>query len=96
MTRFATFIFSGILFLTVSCEKCKRCSYTYDVTTIVQGVNGEEEVKSTITGTLFEEDGSTFGDECIKKEESFTIDQVYQSKKDTTVLDNFDFTCADV
>ena len=95
MTRSATFILFGLLFVFASCEKCTRCSYTYDVTTIVQGVNGEEEEVATITGTLFEEDGTPFGDECIKpnKGESFTIEQVYQSKKDTTVLDNFDFTC---
>ena len=96
MKRLGTFILFGVLLSTTSCEKCRRCSYTYEVTTIIQGVNGEEENVSEVTGTLFNEDGTSFGDECIKNDESYTIDQVYQSKKDTTILDNFDFSCEDV
>lgn len=91
-------LFFGLLFVSItffSCEKCKSCTFSYSVTTIEQGVNGEEEKKTTVTGTLSDEDGLPFGEECIKKDESFTIDQVYQSKKDTTVLDDFDFQCQD-
>lgn len=85
-------VFSVFFF---SCEKCKSCSFTYTITTIEQGVNGEEEVKTTVNGTLTDENGLPLNEECIKNEESFTIEQVYQTKKDTTVLDDFDFTCED-
>lgn len=95
------FTFLGIIGLTLlfgSCEKCKRCSYTYDVTTIKQTVNGEEEEVTTVTGVLTGPDSLAFGEECIKenKGESFTIEQWYQAKQDTTVLDNFQYTCQDI
>ncbi len=93
----SSIVITGLVFssLFYSCEKCKSCSFSYTITTIEQGVNGEEEKKTTVTGTLTDEDGLPLNEECIKKDESFTIEQVYQSKKDTTVLDDFDFTCED-
>lgn len=95
-SAFITLIFVS-LFLS-SCEKCKRCSYTYTKTTTVQTVNGEEEVTTEYTGVLSDESGETFGEECIKESEgeSFTIEQFYQNKADTTNLDNFEFTCQDL
>lgn len=95
MRAWALFSLLSIVFITVSCEKCKRCTYTYDVTTIEQGVNGEEEKVTTVSGSLNNPDGSSFREECIKNDESFTIEQYYQAKKDTTTLDNFDFVCED-
>lgn len=86
----------GIVFLSASCEKCKRCTYAYDVTTIEQGVNGEETVVITKENLILTgPDGLPFREECIKKDESFTIEQWYQGKKDTTTLDNFKVTCDD-
>ena len=96
--RLAFFALIGLATIFVSCEKCKRCSYTYTVTEIQQTINGEQEVVSERTGVLEGPDGETFSEECIKesKDESFTIEQWYQNKADTTVLDNFAFTCEDL
>jgi repressor of nif and glnA expression len=96
MTRIALIAVFGLLFITVSCEKCKRCSYTYDEILIQQGVNGEEQVTVEHSGVLSTSDGTAaFGEECIKGDEQFTIEQFYQNKKDTTTLINFEFTCSD-
>ena len=98
MTPRLLFLIFGLVILSSSCEKCKRCTYSYDVTTIEQGVNGEETVVTKKEGLILTgEDGGPFREECIKenKGESFTIEQWYQSKKDTTNLDNFDFSCVD-
>jgi hypothetical protein len=95
MRAWAFFSLLTIIFITTSCEKCKRCTYTYEETTIEQGVNGEEEKVTVITGSLFNEDGTSFREECIKNDESYTIEQFYQAKMDTTVLDNFTFVCED-
>ncbi|MCB9222780.1 MAG: hypothetical protein R2780_10620 [Crocinitomicaceae bacterium] len=84
------------LVLMTSCEKCKRCSYKYTVTTIQQTVNGEVEKTDTLSGILQDESGANFSEECIKKDQEFTIEQYYQNKKDTTLLDNFSFTCVDL
>ncbi|UKN01895.1 hypothetical protein K6119_19415 [Paracrocinitomix mangrovi] len=96
MMRPAFILATFSLFLFGSCEKCKRCSYTYTETVIIQGVNGEEEQVTEKTGVLEGPEGDLFNEECIKKDESFTIEQWYQGKADTTMLDNFDFICEDV
>lgn len=93
MKRLGILFFVGFTVSLVSCEKCTRCSFTYDVTTIIQTVNGEEEQTTTITGFLSDTAGLTFREECLKKDEPETITQYYQAKKDTTVLDNFEFVC---
>ncbi|MEO9531798.1 MAG: hypothetical protein ABJG68_13540 [Crocinitomicaceae bacterium] len=95
MRAWALFSLLTIVFINTSCEKCKRCTYTYEETTIEQGVNGEEEKVTTYSGSLIKEDGTSFSEECIKNDESFTIEQFYQAKKDTTVLENFTFVCED-
>jgi hypothetical protein len=96
MARIPLFILFAIIVMNTSCEKCKRCSYTHDVTTIIQTVNGEVEEVSQVSGTLTDTSGAIFSEECVKKDEPETIEQFYQNKKDTTVLDNFQFTCVDV
>ncbi|MEX1001925.1 MAG: hypothetical protein WDZ35_07410 [Crocinitomicaceae bacterium] len=96
MQRYSFFLIIFLFFVSVSCEKCKRCSYTYEVTTIEQTPNGEEEKTTEVSGVLAKENGETFAEECIKKDEAFTIEQYYQDKKDTTVLNNFDFVCQDI
>lgn len=96
MMRSAFFALIALSIFFISCEKCKRCSYTYTVTEINQTLNGEEEVVTERTGVLEGPDGETFAEECIKKDETFTIEQWYQGKADTTNLDNFDFTCEDL
>lgn len=95
MSRALGLFFLFSLFMTASCEQCKRCEYTYDVTTIIQTVNGEEEQTVTQSGVLAGPDGETFSEECIKKDEEFTIEQWYQGKADTTTLDNFQYSCVD-
>ena len=80
----------------VSCERCMKCSYTYTVTTIEQGVNGEEEVVTTYTGYVRDTDSTALQDECIKGDEDFTIDDKYSFFADTTTLDNFDYTCTEL
>lgn len=82
-----------VLLAMSSCKKCKRCSYTYSAVTTKQGINGEEVVVQTVSGKLNDKDGAPFGEECIKRGESFTIEQFYQAKKDTTALEDFDFSC---
>ncbi|MBD3638579.1 MAG: hypothetical protein HUJ25_14595 [Crocinitomicaceae bacterium] len=94
--RLTLFLLLGLGVVFTSCEKCKQCSYTYDETVIIQTVNGEEEHTTQKSGVLQGPDGETFGEECIKKDESYTIDQWYQNKKDTTNLDNFKYTCVEV
>lgn len=83
----------GLIITTSSCEKCMKCSYTYTITTIQQTVNGEQEVVTTYTGYIITEDSTLFSEECIKKDESFTIESSYQLKGDTTTLDNYKYTC---
>ena len=95
MMRSAFIILLSAPFIFASCKKCKQCSYTYTKTSIVQTVNGEEEVTKSYNGVLSGPDGQTFSEECIKKDETFTIEQWYQAKQDTTVLDDFQFTCKD-
>lgn len=90
-------ILTGVSLMGVfSCEKCKKCSYTYTVTSIEQTVNGEQEVVNTYTGYVVLNDSVTLSDECIKGDESFTIEQHYINKGDTTVLDNYSYTCTDL
>lgn len=96
MSRLLLFIAAfGVISIT-SCEKCKRCTYSYTKTSIIQTINGEVEQTDTISGILTDEDGVNFSEECIKNDQEFTIEQWYQSKKDTTLLENFDFVCEDL
>jgi hypothetical protein len=85
-----------VLLVSTSCEKCKRCSYTYTQTSIIQTINGEVEQTDTLSAVLYDEDGLVFSEECIKNDQEFTIEQAYQIKKDTTVLENFNFVCEDL
>ena len=84
-----------LVFIINSCEKCKRCSFTYTTTDIIQTVNGEEEVVTTHTDYLVIDD-TIFDSECIKGKEDFTIENAYQLKGDTTVLENYTYTCVDL
>jgi hypothetical protein len=89
----------GLLFISFfinnSCEKCKRCSYTYTVTTIVSTPNGEEEVTETKTGWVQDSLGAGWSEECVKGETEFTIEAAYEAEKLSSSLDNFDFSCED-
>lgn len=78
-----------------SCEKCKRCSYSYTTTDIVQTVNGEQEVVTTHTDYI-KVDGANFDDECVKGKTEFTIENAYSTKGDTTTLANYTYTCVDL
>lgn len=96
MRFYVAFSFFFFAVLLGSCEKCMKCSYTYTVTTIQQGVNGEEEVVTTFTGYVKDTDSTFLQDECIKGESEFTIDDAYQEFADTTTLDNFEYTCTEL
>lgn len=96
MRRLAGFMALSSLLLVVSCERCMKCSYTYTVTTIEQGVNGEEEVVTTYTGYLKDTDSTYLQDECIKDGSDFTIDDKYSLLSDTTTLDGFKYTCTEL
>ncbi|MCG8575824.1 MAG: hypothetical protein MI810_13135 [Flavobacteriales bacterium] len=96
MSRFLFISLSAAFFTLMSCEKCKRCSYTYTETTIIQTPNGEEEQTVEKSGILNDDDGAAFGEECIKRDESFTIEDFYEAAKAESTLDNFDYECVDV
>ncbi|MBK6952026.1 MAG: hypothetical protein IPH24_08240 [Crocinitomicaceae bacterium] len=93
MSRLSGLILLAVIFITFSCEKCMSCSYTYTVTTIEQTVNGEKEVVTTYTGYVKINDSTYFDEECIKGDESFTIESQYILFANTTTLDDFAYTC---
>lgn len=103
MRRVLFFIAISTLFINTSCERCKRCSYSYTETEIVVTPNGEEEVKTTRKNLLLlKEDGKAYEEECLKykdykgnKEGAFTIDDFYEIEKGKTTLEDFDYTCVD-
>ena len=85
------------LFINTSCEKCKKCHYEYSETKIVQTPNGEVvETTDGIEGYVVNEDGESFESECIKGDEQYTIEGVYNQEKETTTLDNFTVICEDI
>lgn len=84
------------LFFTVSCEQCKRCSCTYTETTIIQTVNGEEEVVTEKTTYVWDEvDSAYVTEECVKGDEEFTIQDKYDLFESESTLDNIACTCTD-
>jgi hypothetical protein len=95
MSRLSGLILLAVIFMTFSCEKCMTCSYTYTITTIQQTVNGEEEVVTTYESWVKINDSTYFDEECIKGDESFTIESQYILFADTTTLDDFDYTCTE-
>jgi len=95
MRHLAVFIGLAVFTFFMSCEKCKRCSYTYSETVIQQTINGEEEVVHNYTGYIVV-DSVQFDSECIKGDEEFTIDAMYMAKGDTTVLENYEYNCIDL
>jgi len=74
-----------------------KCSYSYTTTEIIQTVNGEEEVVTNHpTNYIFIND-TAFSSECIKgKDDEFTIENIYNTKGDTTVLENYVATCVNL
>ncbi len=96
MRRILFILSVGTLFYTTSCQKCKGCSYTYTKIETIQTVNGEEEVVTTETGWVLDEDGAVFKDECIKRGETFTIEDAYRLEESTTDKLNFEYTCVDL
>lgn len=93
MLRFLFPSLLGLLFIHSSCQQCKDCSYTYTETVINQTPNGEVEEQVTHTGYVIDSDGIALKEECIKKGESFTIEQAYENEKAESTLDNFEYTC---
>jgi len=82
----------------ISCEKCKKCSYSYTTTTIIQTVNGEQEVTTTFTSVVIDTSlaDTTFDTEC-SKENTFTIEQSYINYGlNHPELDNYTYTCKDL
>ena len=83
------------MFSILSCEKCKTCSFTYTKIETVQTVNGEVEVKTTEKGYVLNDAGDLFRDECIKRGESFSIEDAYELESKSTDKLDFDYTCID-
>ena len=92
----------GLMVIGTSCEKCKQCTYSYTETVIVATLDGEEEqVNEYEDLILLDEDGESFGEECLKKSgaddgNNFTIEAYYQLEAETTELDNFEYVCVDL
>ncbi|NOQ73698.1 MAG: hypothetical protein GQ574_16950 [Crocinitomix sp.] len=105
MSRLLVFTLFGVLFINISCERCKTCRYSYTETVIVETPDGEEEQKIEHENLiLINEDGSENAQECIKRSEyksyddpneAFTIENDYLIEQETTDLDNFLFECVD-
>lgn len=96
MSRLSGLLLLSLITSFISCEKCKKCSYTYTITTIEQTVNGEQEVVTTYESWVKIDDSTYFDEECIKGDDSFTIESHYLDKGDTTVLDDYQYTCQDL
>ena len=84
------------MFSAISCQKCKQCSYTYTKIETIQTVNGEEEVITTETGWVENDTGGVFNEECIKRNESFTIEDAYKLEQSSTDKPDFEYTCTDL
>ena len=96
MSRYILLIGSLSILLFTGCEKCMTCSYSYDETTIIQTVNGEEEEVNTFTGRfILDEDEQAWSQECIKTNsgDDFTIEDAYENEKQITDKDNFLYNC---
>ncbi len=84
------------LFINTSCEKCKKCHYTYSTTEIIQTANGEEtQTTDGLVGYVLDDDGVAWQSECIKGDETFTIEDAYNQEKQSSSLDNFEVICED-
>ena len=84
------------LFYTISCQKCKECSYTYTKIETIQTVNGEEELITEETGWVLNDTGGLFKQECVKGDESFSIVDAYELEKKSTDKLDFEYTCTDL
>ncbi len=92
------------LFINTSCERCKRCTYSYTKTEIIETPSGEEEVETTVTNQVLDDDeGIPYGEECLKyseykgdKEGAFVIDDFYEIESQQTDLEDFEYTCVDL
>ncbi|MFT5823694.1 MAG: hypothetical protein ACI8ZM_004956 [Crocinitomix sp.] len=105
MSRLLVFALFGVLFINISCERCKSCRYSHTETIIVETPDGEVEQKIEQENLiLLNEDGTENGQECIKRSEykiyddpsdAFTIQNDYLLEQSTTNLDNFQYECVD-
>jgi len=103
MSRIFVFALFGLLVMNSSCEKCKRCRYSYTETKIVVTPDGEIEEKIEHTNLiLLDADNEPYGDECLKYKEykdkttPFSIENYYLLEAETTTLDNYQYTCVDL
>lgn len=105
MSRILVFAFLGLLVINTSCEKCKRCRYSYTETIIVETPDGEEEQQIEHTNLiLLDADGEPYGDECLKYKEYkdndanyiYPIVTYYELEQATTTLANFEYVCTDI
>jgi len=103
MSRLSVFALFAIIVINISCERCMRCRYSYTTTEIIETPGGEEEKVTTFTDQiLLNEDGESYGDECLKREEykeiennKFAIEHYYELEAQTTTLDDFEYVCAE-
>ena len=96
MTRILLASILCVAFLTVGCQKCQQCSYTYTKIEIISTENGEEEQQTTVSGNLEDGDFDTSTEqECIKRGEEFTLEAKYQLEQSTTDKIDFEYTCTE-
>jgi hypothetical protein len=105
MSRLLVFALFGVLFINISCERCKSCRYSYTETIIVETPDGEVEEKIEHENLiLLNEDGTENGQECLKREDykdfddpnaAFTIQNDYLIEQENTDLNNFQYECVD-
>ena len=106
MSRLLVFALFGVIFINISCERCKRCRYSHTETVIVETPDGEVEEKIERTNLiLIDENGEQNGDQCLKRSEykdfddpnsAFTIENDYLLEQATTDLENFQYECVDL
>lgn len=105
MSRLLVFALFGVLFINISCERCKSCRYSYSETIIVETPDGEvEEIIEYENIILLDEEGEQNGEQCIKRSEykgyakdeiPFSIEADYLLEEASTDLENFEYECVD-
>lgn len=95
MNRIPFLLILSVLFIHSSCKQCTQCNYTYTKTTINQTPNGEEEVVTTHTGYILNEDGAPWTEECVKSDETPSIQAAYEAEAEVSTLPDFTVNCVD-
>lgn len=95
MRRIVFALGSLVLLFMISCQKCMNCSYTYTNIEIIQTINGEEQVESTLAGYVLTDSSTNFSQECVKRGEDYTIEDAYILEEKTTDKVDFEYKCVE-